>query len=147
MDENMELDREMNPEMEEDDPKKDRVIQNKLLFVVLCFVVFMVPVLWFFGVGNPVNADGVFVGNITRLEDGRLEIPMMLEGSAVAFTITTQELEEDTLLLKPRFSLVGLHKSGSVTITTKVPVDEVDYIYIQGDDESDRLMIWNNTEG
>jgi len=147
MDENIELDLELNPEMEEEDPKKDRVIQNKLLFVGLCIVVFLLPVLWFFGIGYPVNADGVFIGNITQLEDGRLEIPLMLEGSAVAFTITTQDLEEDALLIKPRFSLVGLHKSGSVTITTKVPVGEVDYIYIQGDDESDRLMIWNNTEG
>ncbi len=146
MDENMELEVEMNPDMEEEDPQKDKVIKNKLLFVLLCFVVFMIPVLWFFGVGNPVNADGILVGNITRLEDGRLEIPLMMEGSAVAFTITTQELDGDILLIKPRFSLVGLHKSGSTTITTKVPVDEIAYIYIQGDDETDRLMIWNNTE-
>ena len=75
-----------------------------------------------------------------------MEIPLMMEGSAVAFTVTTQELEGDSLIIKPRFSLVGLHKSGSVTITTKVPADEVDYIYIQGDDETDRLMVWNNTE-
>lgn len=147
MDENMELDMEMNPEMEEDDPKKDKVIQNKLLFLLICIVVFFVPVLWFFGIGYPINADGVYVGSITQLQDGRLEIPLTMEGSAVAFTITTQELEGDSLIIKPRFSLVGFHKSGSTTIITKVPVDEVDYIYIQGDDENDRLMVWNNTEG
>ena len=70
MDNNMELDMEMTPDVEEDDPKKDKVIQNKLLFVGLCIVVFLIPVLWFFGVGNPVNADGIFIGDITTLEDG-----------------------------------------------------------------------------
>ena len=142
MDENMELDREMNPEIEEDDPQKDKVIKNKMLFLLLCIAIFLLPVLWYFGIGYPVNADGIFIGSITTLEDGRLEIPMTLEGSAVAFTFTTQKLEGDSLIIKPRFSLVGIHKSGVTTITTKVSADEVDYIYIQGDNKADRLLVW-----
>jgi hypothetical protein len=42
---------------------------------------------------------------------------------------------------------VGIHKSGVTNIETKVPADEVDYIYIQGDNKNDRLLVWNSTEG
>ncbi len=131
----------------EEDPKKDRVIQNPLVFLLLCLLVFSLPVLWFFAVGNPINTDGIYVGEIIKTEQGTLEIPLGMMGSATAFTITTQTLEDDTLIIKPRFSLVGIHKSGTTTIETKVPADEVDYIYIQGDDENDRLLVWNSTEG
>lgn len=135
------------PQEEEEDPKKDRVIQNPLVFLLLCLLVFSLPVLWFFGMGNPINTDGIYVGEITRTEEGTLEIPLGMTGSATAFTVTTQTVEDDALIIKPRFSLVGIHKSGTIVIETKVPADEVDYIYIQGDDESDRLLVWNSTEG
>ena len=134
-------------EDEDDDPRKDRVIQNKFKFLLLCLLVFCIPVLWFFGVGNPISTDGVYVGEIRKTEQGTLEIPLGMTGSASAFTITMQELEGDTLIIKPYFTLVGIHKSGTTVIETKVPVDEVDYIYIQGDNESDRVLVWNNTEG
>ncbi|MBP1582046.1 MAG: hypothetical protein J6A26_06595 [Oscillospiraceae bacterium] len=140
------LDAEHQQEDSEEEEKKDHVIANKLAFVVLCIFVFLIPVLWFFGIGYPVNADGVFVGEIRQTEEGKLEIPMMLEGSAVAFTITTQELEEDRLILKPRFALVGLHQSGSTTVETKVPADELQEVWIQGDDENDRQLIWEKED-
>ena len=57
------LDAEENDE-ETEDPKKDRVIQNPFVFLLLCLLMFSLPVLWFFGVGNPVNADEILVGEI-----------------------------------------------------------------------------------
>ncbi len=130
-------------EFEEEDPKKDRVIQNPLTFLLLCFLMFSIPVLWFFGIGNPVNADYIAVGEITTTEQGTLQIPLMMMGSAEAFTITTQELEGDILYLKPRFTLVNvLHSSGGTVVETKVPADELSEIWIQGDDENDRQRIW-----
>ncbi len=134
-------------EMEEEDPKKDKVIQNKMKFLLLCLLVFSLPVLWFFAVGNPISTNGVYVGEVIETEQGTLNIHLGMVGSATAFTVTTQEVEGDTLIIKPRFSLVGIHKSGVTNIETKVPVDEVDYIYIQGDDETDRILVWNSTEG
>ncbi len=131
----------------EEDPKKDRVIQNPLVFLLICLLVFSLPVLWFFAVGNPISTSGIYVGEIVRTEQGTLEIPLGMFGSATAFTITTQTLEDNALIIKPRFSLVGIHKSGTTLIETKVPVDEVDYIYIQGDNKQDRLLVWNSTEG
>lgn len=137
----------MSMEEEEEDPKKDKVIQNKLVFLLLCLMTFSLPLLWFFGVGNPVNADEVMVGEIMELSDGRLEIPLMLEGSVVAFTVTSQEVEDDVLIIKPRFTLVNiLHDSGNTVITSKTPADELREIWIQGDDENDRHRIWINEE-
>ena len=132
-------------EMEEEDPKKDRVIQNPLTFLLLCLLMFSIPVLWFFGIGNPVNADYIAVGAITSTETGTLEIPLQMLGSAEAFTITTQELEGDILYLKPRFTLVNiLHSSGNTVVETRVPADQLSEIWIQGDDENDRQRIWIN---
>ena len=132
-------------EIEEEDPKKDRVIQNPLAFLLLCFVMFSIPILWFFGIGNPVNADYIAVGKISTTETGTLEIPLQMIGSAEAFTITTQELEGDILYLKPRFTLVNiLHSSGNTVVETKVPADQLSEIWIQGDDETDRQRIWVN---
>ena len=105
------------------------------------------PILWFFAVGSPISTNGIYVGEVIETEQGTLNIHLGMAGSATAFTITTQEVEGDTLIIKPRFSLVGIHKSGVTNIETKVPVDEVDYIYIQGDDETDRILVWNSTEG
>lgn len=143
----MDEERELDMEMEEDDPKKDRVIQNKLLFLLLCLLVFCIPVLWFFGVGFPANADHVWVSQVRELEDGRIELTLDMSDSAFAYTMVTQSVEDNMLLIKPRVSLVGLHRSGRTTVTTKVPVDELAYIYIQGDDENDRQLVWNGTEG
>lgn len=129
----------------EEDPKKDRMIQNPLTFLLLCFLMFSIPILWFFGIGNPVNADYIATGDITVTEEGTLRIPLMMIGSAEAFTITTQELEGDVLYIKPRFTLVNvLHSSGSTVVETKVSADELSEIWIQGDDESDRQRIWVN---
>lgn len=132
---------------EEEDPKKDKVIQNKFVFVLLCLLMFSLPLLWFFGIGNPVNADAIMVGEIRELTDGKLEIPLMLADSAVAFTITAQDLEDDVLIIKPRFTLCNLlHDSGNVVVTSKAPADKLKEIWIQGDDETDRQRIWINEE-
>ena len=135
-----------NEEEQEEDPKKDRVIQNPFVFLLLCLLMFSLPVLWFFGVGNPVNADEVMVGEIVELEDGRLEIPLMIGtgDSAAVFTVTTQKVEGNTLILKPRFSLAGIHHSDRTVVETKVSSDELSEIWIQGDDENDRQRIWVN---
>ncbi len=130
----------------EEDPKKDRVIQNPLRFLLLCLLMFSLPVLWFFAVGNPVNAEDILVGEITELEDGKLNIPLIIGNgsSATVFTITTQDLEEDTLILKPRFSLAGIYHSHRTVVETKVPADKLKEIWIQGDDENDRQRVWVN---
>lgn len=134
------------PEEAEEDPKKDRMIQNPFIFLLLCLLMFSLPVLWFFGVGNPVNADEILVGEITELDDGRLEIPLIIGNgsSATVFTITTQDLEDDILILKPRFSLAGIYHSHRTVVESKVPADELKEIWIQGDDENDRQRIWVN---
>ncbi len=131
---------------EEEDTKKDRVIQNPFVFLLLCLLMFSLPILWFFAVGNPVNADEILVGEIVELDNGKLEVPLMIGtgDSAAVFTITTQELEDDTLILKPRFSLAGIHHSDRTTVTTKVSADELSEIWIQGDDKNDRQRIWIN---
>ena len=131
---------------EEEDPKKDRVIQNPLVFLLLCLLMFSLPILWFFAVGNPVNADEILVGEIVELDNGKLEIPLILGNgsSATVFTITTQEKEEDILILKPRFSLAGIYHSDRTVVETKISADELKEIWIQGDDENDRQRIWIN---
>lgn len=133
-------------EEEAEDPKKDRVIQNPFTFLLLCLLVFSLPILWFFAVGNHVNADDVLVGEIVELDNGKLEIPLIIGNgsSATVFTITTQEKEEDILILKPRFSLAGIYHSHRTVVETKVPADELQEIWIQGDDENDRQRIWIN---
>lgn len=129
---------------EAEDPKKDRVIHNPLAFLVLCFLVFSLPILWFFGIGNPVNADEIFVGDIVELDNGKLEIPLMIGNgdSATVFTITTQDIENDILILKPRFSLAGIYHSDRTVVESKVSAEEIREIWIQGDDETDRQRIW-----
>ena len=131
---------------EEEDTKKDRVIQNPFVFLLLCLLMFSLPILWFFAVGNPVNADEILVGEIVELDNGKLEIPLILGNgsSATVFTITTQEKEEDILVLKPRFSLAGIYHSHRTVVETMVPADELKEIWILGDDENDRQRIWVN---
>ena len=131
---------------EEEDPKKDRVIQNPFVFLLLCLLMFSLPILWFFAVGNPVNADEILVGEIAELDNGKLEIPLILGNgsSATVFTITTQEKEEDILILKPRFSLASIYHSHRTVVETKISADELKEIWIQGDDENDRQRIWIN---
>ena len=133
-------------EEETEDPKKDRVIQNPFVFLLLCLLMFSLPVLWFFAVGNPVNADEILVGEIVELDNGNLEIPLIIGNgsSATVFTITTQEKEEDVLILKPHFSLAGIYHSHRTVVETKVSADELKEIWIQGDDENDRQRIWVN---
>ena len=135
-------------EEEEEDPKKDKVIQNKLVFLLLCLLMFSLPLLWFFGMGNPVNADEILVGDIVELDNGKLESPLMIGtgDSATVFTITTQEVEENILILKPRFSLAGIYHSDHTVVESKVPAAELSEIWIQGDDENDRQRIWVNEE-
>ena len=131
---------------EEEDPKKDRVIQNPFVLLLLCLLMFSLPILWFFAVGNPVNADEILVGEIVEMDNGKLEIPLILGNgsSATVFTITTQEKEEDILILKPRFSLAGIYHSHRTVVETKISADELKEIWIQGDDENDRQRIWVN---
>lgn len=139
-------DDELLDEEQTEDPKKDRVIQNPFVFLLLCLLMFSLPVLWFFGVGNPVNADEILVGEIVELDNGKLEIPLIIcnGSSATVFTITTQEKKEDILILKPRFSLAGIYHSDRTVVETKVPANELKEIWIQGDDENDRQRIWVN---
>ena len=55
----------------------------------------------------------------------------------------------NTLLL----ALVAMNLAASAQTITFETTDykslgeEVDYIYIQGDDETDRILVWNSTEG
>lgn len=125
-----------------EDNKNDKVIISKIRFILLCLAVFMIPVLWFLGVGIPVDTDEISVGEIVQAEDGTLQIPLSIHSSAIAFTITTQEIQGNSLIIKPRASLVGIHHSGSTLISTKFSGDEFNEIYIQGDDENDRLKIY-----
>ncbi len=129
---------------ENEEEREDHIIVSKLKIAVLILFIVLIPVLWFFGIGIPVDTDAVFVGDITETEDGSLEIPLHITSSALAFTVTTQQTEEDALILKPRASLVGLHHSGSTAVKVKIPREELSVIYLQGDDESDRLEIWRN---
>ncbi len=139
-----ELDREeANDDSESDE--NDKVIKNKFVFFLLCLVMFSLPVLWFFGVGIAVDTDAVFVGNIVE-QNGTMEVPLRLSSSGLAFTVTRQQEEEGIVTLKPRASLVGLHQSGSTTIKVKAPSSEIKEIWLEGDDENDRLRIWVNEE-
>ncbi len=133
-------------ENREEEERNDKVIQNKVVFALLCLLMFSLPVLWFFGVGIPVDTDAVFVGNIVETADGKMEVPLQISSSGLAFTVTTQHEEDGVLTLKPRASLVGLHQSGSTTISIKVPAEELKEIWLEGDDENDRLRIWRNEE-
>ena len=127
---------------QDENNKNDKVIISKIRFILLCLAVFMLPVLWFFGIGIPVDTNEISVGEIVQTEDGTLKIPISIHSSAIAFTVTTQEIQGNSLIIKPRGSLVGIHHSGSTVISTKFSVDEFDDVYLQGDDENDRLKIY-----
>ncbi len=140
------IDEDINREEANDDgesDENDKVIKNKFAFFLLCLLMFSLPVLWFFGVGIAVDTDAVFVGNIVE-QEGTVEVPLQISSSGLAFTITTQQEDEGIVSLKPRVSLVGLHHSGSTTVKVKVPADEIKEIWLEGDDENDRLRIWVN---
>ncbi len=138
--------RDETPEQYEEGDRKDKVIANKFIFFLLCLLMFSIPVLWFFGYGIPVDTDAVFVGDIAETQEGTLEVPLRLSSSGLAFTVTTQQEEDGILTLRPRASLVGLHQSGSTTVKVKFPAEELREIWLEGDDENDRLRIWRSWE-
>lgn len=136
------------PLEEPQEEEKDEGIHfSKLKVALLALFLLALPLLYYFGVGFPISLEGVHVGDIAPQEDGFLEVPLTMSHSALAFTVTTQQLEDGDVIIKPRASLVGLHKSGSTVVRVKVPTKDLQRLYLQGDDESERILLWDNTEG
>jgi len=132
---------------EPENETEERIHVSKLKVALLALFLLALPLLYYFGVGFPINLEGVNVGSISVQEDGYLNVPLTMNQSALAFTITTQQQKDGDVIIKPRASLVGLHKSGSTVVRVKVPLEDLGRLYLQGDDENERILLWDNTDG
>ena len=126
----------------------ERMVKNRWIVALVCIAMAISPVVGYLAVGVTAETAYMHMAYTETREDGKMVFSLSLEGSGVAFTMVNQTVEGESLIIKPRVSLVSpFHNKGEVQVVTKVPVDGIDKIWLQGVDTADRELVWNNTEG
>ena len=129
-------------------PGRERMVKNHWKVALFCIAIALAPIVGFLTVGISADTQSMGIQYVETREDGKMVFRLYLEGSGVAFSMVTQSMEGDVLVIKPRVSLVSVfHKKGQADVITKLPIDEIGEIQLQGENQQDRELVWNNKDG
>lgn len=129
-------------------PGRERMVKNRWKVALFCIAIALAPIVGFLTVGISADTQSMGIQYVETREDGKMVFRLYLEGSGVAFSMVTQSMEGDVLVIKPRVSLVSVfHKKGQADVITKLPIDEIGEIQLQGENQQDRELVWNNKDG
>lgn len=124
------------------------MVKNRWKVALFCIAIALAPIVGFLTVGISADTQSMGIQYVETREDGKMVFRLYLEGSGVAFSMVTQSMEGDVLVIKPRVSLVSVfHKKGQADVITKLPIDEIGEIQLQGENQQDRELVWNNKDG